>query len=335
MSKSTTLRVAFGRYDRTQALLDGSVSIAGIDAAFETPPFETLFERAFDEQAYDVAELSFSNFAYLTSIGRCPYVALPLFPSRMFRHSAIFIRTDRGIEKPADLAGKIVGVREYSMTAALCARGVLSDEYGLAVSSIHWRYGRAEADDRPPVVRMSPRGVETESIPAEKNLSDMLASGEIDALVAYKPPSCFLNGAPNVARLFSDHEAAERAYYLRTRNFPIMHLIGIRRALADDAILCTAICDAFEQARRHAMYALSSYQALLVSHPWAPVEAARLREFFGGDFWPYGISANRGAIDAVARWSFDQGLAERHLTVEEMFAPTALDWCPQDSFKRA
>jgi 4,5-dihydroxyphthalate decarboxylase len=325
MSNPTTLRVAFGRYDRTQALLDGSVSIEGNNAIFETPPFETLFERAFDEQAYDVAELSFSNFLYLTSIGQCPYVGLPLFPSRMFRHSAIFIRTDRGIDKPASLAGKTIGVREYSMTAALCARGVLSDEYGVSASSVRWRYGRAEADDRPPVVRMSPRGVETQSIPADKNLSDMLASGEIDALVAYKPPSCFLQGAPNVARLFSDHEAAERTYYSKTRNFPIMHLIGIRRALAGDTGLVVAICDAFEKARRHALYALSSYQALTVSHPWAPVEAARLREFFGGDFWPYGISANRSAIDATARWSFDQGLANRQLTVEEMFAPTALD----------
>lgn len=330
MPTAIPLSIAVGVYDRTQPLIDGRVRVAGADARFETPAFETLFERAFDQQAYDVAELSFSNFLYLTSIGRCPYVGLPIFPSRMFRHSAIFIRTDRGIHSPRDLAGRIVGVREYSMTAALCARGVLEDEYSVPASAIRWRYGRAEADDRPPVVRMGPRGVETVAIAATQNLSDMLAAGELDALVAYKPPSCFQHGAPHIARLFPDHEAAERDYFSRTGIFPIMHLIGIRSALAqENPEICLALCDAFEGAKRSALAAFSSYQALAVSHPWAPVEAARMRKLFGEDSWPYGVASNRTAIAAVARWSYAQGLAERVLAAEAMFVPVTLDWVPQ------
>jgi 4,5-dihydroxyphthalate decarboxylase len=234
MADSFSLSVAIGRYDRTQALLDGRVQIEAADAKFESPPFETLFERAYDHEAYDVAELSFSNFIYLTSIGRCPYVGLPIFPSKMFRHSAIFIRTDRNIQKPADLAGRLVGVREYSMTAAMTARGVLADEYGVPSSNIRWRYGPAEANDSKPVIRMLPKGFDIAPLGNDDNLSNALAEGAIDALIAYKPPSCFKHQAQNIARLFPEHEKQEADYFARTRIFPLMHLIGVRRSLMQE-----------------------------------------------------------------------------------------------------
>ena len=190
------LTVAVGAYDRTLPLMAGLVKIDGVDAHFVTAPLEEIFARAFDEHAYDVTELSASNYIYLTATGTCPYVALPIYPSRAFRHSAVYIRTDRGIREPRDLAGRLVGVREYSMTAALVARGVLEDEYGLAARDVRWRYGPADTKDAPPIVRVRPRGVELEPLDAPDNLSDALAEGTIDALVAYKPPRVLCRGAP-------------------------------------------------------------------------------------------------------------------------------------------
>jgi 4,5-dihydroxyphthalate decarboxylase len=327
MSDFLSLSVAVGRYDRTQALLDGRVQIEAADAKFESPPFETLFERAYDHEAYDVAELSFSNYIYLTSIGRCPYVGLPIFPSKMFRHSAIFIRTDRNIQKPADLAGRLVGVREYSMTAAMTARGILADEYGVPSSKIRWRYGPAEANDSKPVIRMLPKGFNIAPLGDDDNLSDALANGTLDALVVYKPPSCFKRHVPNIARLFPEHEKQEADYFTRTSIFPLMHLIGVRRSLMRERPdICLAVCDAFEAAKKIALDELSSYQAVTISHPWAPVEAARIKKLFGDDIWTYGVEANRASLDALIRWSFTQGVTKRQLRIEELFAPSAFDW---------
>lgn len=325
------LRAGIGRYDRTEPLLDGRVSVAGAEVAFESPPLEELFARAFDGGEFDIAELSFSNYLYLTSEGRCDFVALPIFPSKMFRHSAIYVRTDRGIRGPRDLAGRLVGVREFSMTAGLVARGVLEDEYGVTASSIRWRYGRTETSDSLPIVRVQPRGVEVESIGPAQNLSDLLRDGEIDALVAYKPPSCFGTPAP-VRRLFPDHVAVERDYYARTGIFPIMHLVGIKRDLAARRPeLCRAVCDAFEAAKRAALDALEGYGSLTVSLPWAAAHLADVRQLMGRDSWAYGIEPNRAAIAAVARYSASQGLASQVLGIEQLFAPAALDWTPTHS----
>ena len=168
------LKIGLGNYDRTAPVLNGDIGVAGARISVESPPLEELFERAFDKGEFDVAELSFSNYLYLTSEGKCPYVALPVFPSRTFRHSAIYVHADRGINSPRDLIGRLVGVREYSMTAALMVRGLLEDDFGVASSAIRWRCGRAEADERPSVVRMKPRGVEVEPIADADNLSALL-----------------------------------------------------------------------------------------------------------------------------------------------------------------
>ncbi len=323
------LLAGIGRYDRTAPLLEGVVKVKGAETVFQSPPLEELFVRAFDKGEYDIAELSFSNYAYLTSEGRCQYVGLPIFPSRTFRHSALYIRTDKGIRSPRDLIGRLVGVREYSMTAALMARGVLEDDFGVPASAIRWRYGRAESYDSSPVVRMRPRGVEVEAIAEGENLSALLREGKIDALLAYKPPSCFEEGAPHVRRLFPDHIAAERDYYARTGIFPIMHLVAVRRELAaSHPELCIAACDAFEEAKRIAFHALEGYSSLAVSLPWAPSNLAEARALMGDDFWPYGVAANRPAIEAVARYSAVQGLASRVLRIEELFASATLEWSP-------
>jgi 4,5-dihydroxyphthalate decarboxylase len=275
------LLAGIGRYDRTAALLDGNVRIQDIDATFISPPLEQLFARAFDKGDLDIAELSFSNYVYLTSENKCKYTALPIFPSRTFRHAAIYVNADAGIRTPRELIGRVVGVREFSMTAALVARGVLEDDFGVKASSIRWRYGRANNDDSLPIARMQPRGTELKAIPDSENLSDHLVAGKLDALIAYTPPRCFKQGAPNVRRLFPDNVSAERDYFARTGVFPIMHVIAVRRDRANDAELCQAVCNAFEQAKRLAYSALETTSALSVTLPWASDNLKEARALMG------------------------------------------------------
>jgi 4,5-dihydroxyphthalate decarboxylase len=327
-----TLSVAIGRYDRTQALFDGRVKIKGFEAEFRNPPFEELFASAFDRGEYDVAELSFSNYIHLLCKGESRYIALPIFPSRMFRHSAIFIRTDRGIRSPRDLVGRLVGVREFSMTAALVARGVLEDEYGVSAQSISWACGPADCYDSKPIVRALPSGIDIRLVNDGQNLSDMLVEGQLDGMVAYKPPKCFVEGAPHVSRLFTNHAAVEQDYFERTGIFPIMHLIGIREELASNAELCLAICGAFHRAKQEAVAALSAYQALSVMLPWAAINLCDVQAAMGSNFWPYGTEGNRRAIEAIVRYSHRQGLVSRTMEVDELFAPCAIDWVAGEVF---
>ncbi len=324
---TTYLKIALGAYDRTLPLMAGLVDIKDVAAEYVTAPLEDIFSKAFDDLSYDITELSFSNYLYLTSTGNCPYIGLPVFLSRSFRHSAIFIRTDRGISGPRDLVGRTVGVREFSMTAALVARGVLEDDFGVRATDLRWHYGPADAGDSNPIVRMKPNGIELEPLLGNSNLSDALRDGTIDALISYKPPPAFLDGAPNVGRLFVDYEAVEADYARRTGIFPIMHLLGIERKLAEhDPMLCLRICDAFEASRRYAVGRTNERQAPFTSLPWAPDEAARSREILGDNFWSYGVAANRPALESLCRYSYTQGISARPVMVDELFAPTTLSW---------
>lgn len=323
------ITVAVGAYDRTLPLMAGLVKIDSLDARFVTAPLEEIFARAFDDRAYDVTELSASNYLYLAATGDCPYVALPIYPSRAFRHSAVYIRTDRGISGPRDLAGRLVGVREYSMTAALVARGVLEDEYGLASRDMRWRYGPADTKDTPPIVRVHPRGIELEPLGAPSNLSDALAEGAIDALVAYKPPLCFVEAHPRVRRLFADYRAVEQDYGRRAGGVPIMHFIGVRREIAEtEPALCLAICRAFEAARHYAAERLSEMQAPFTLLPWGADDLSRVDGALGADYWRYGVRGNEAALANLCRYSWQQGLAPRELEIEELFVPATLDWRP-------
>ncbi len=323
-------QVGVGVYDRTLPLMAGVVDIDGVNANYDIAPLEELFARAFDEEAFDIAEISFSNFMYLTAVGECPYVGLPVFPSRSFRHSAIYVRTDRGINEPSDLRGRRVGVREYSMTAALVARGLLEDEYGVRSQDIHWLYGPADETDSQPIARMLPDGVELSLIDKTKNLSDMLKAGEIDAMVAYKPPKIDLGPSTNVERLFGDYPAMEVDYAKRTGIFPIMHLVGVRRDLAYGTPgLCKKICDGFEKARRYAMERIREDQAPFTVLPWGSVEANRSLTVLGDDYWTYGVASNRKDLEALCRYSFNQGISPRQISCDELFFPETLDWDPR------
>jgi 4,5-dihydroxyphthalate decarboxylase len=244
----------------------------------------------------------------------------------MFRHSAIYIRTDRGIEGPADLKGKRVGVPEYQMSAAMWARGLLRDEFGVAAAQINWVQGGLETPGRRDKFPLNlPDGFPL--VPADnKTLSQLLADGELDAVISARQPSCFGAGHPLVRRLFPDYRAAERDYFRRTGVFPIMHAVGIRRDVLDGhPWLAASLYKAFVQAKRLADAEFAEVTALKIGLPWLTAEFDATREVMGKDFWPYGVEPNRKTLELMARYSHEQGLAVRPVAVEEMFAPSTLD----------
>jgi len=321
------LTVAFTNYDRTQALADGRVPIEGCDPNYFDIEPEEIFHRALHHEEFDVAELSFSNYIALRSRGECPYIGIPVFPGRKFRHSAIYVRTDRGIKTPQDLKGKLVGVPEYQVTAVVWMRGMLEDEYGVKPSDIRWRTGGLEQAGRTEKVALKlPAGVELELIPTDRTLSEMFADGALDAVIAPRPPSVYTRRAPNIARMFEDYVGAEKAYYKKTGIFPIMHIVGVRESLAKQhPWLPASIFKAFNVAKEHALQALRVVNIPTVSLPWAEAEAAEAVALFGRDFWPYGVAANRTTIEAFARYHHDQGLSVRHMTIAELFAASTLE----------
>ncbi|WP_051960890.1 hypothetical protein [Devosia riboflavina] len=325
------LTFGLGRNDRTQAIIDGSVALPGCEAVFDSSPHEELFRVALDEQRNDVTELSLANYALLHAAGGCGYLALPVFISRMFRHAAIYVRTDRGIDAPGDLNGKTLGLREFSNTATVTARGMLSDDYGVDHQSILWRYGRINRGEKAPIVRRIPSNASAQPIGTDDNLSDLLAGGELDGIIAYDPPQCFLDGHAKVRRLFADHGRVERNYFSRTSIFPVMHLLVIRESLAADATLCTQICDAFEAAKQHALRELHSTRALPVMLPWLDEALAQTEATLGADYWPYGVDPNRTALSATMRWLHEQRLIDAPLDPDRLFVPSTLSWQPQSA----
>jgi 4,5-dihydroxyphthalate decarboxylase len=316
--------IAVGDYDRTRPLIDGSVRVAGFDTRVVSGDLEDIFAKAFKSAPFEVTELSFSNFLITSARGNCPYVALPIFPSRSFRHSAIYIRADRGIASPADLKGKRIGTREYSNTATLVARGMLMDEYGFVPGDSQWVVGDVDHVERGSIdgSNWPAQGVQIEAVQG-RTLSSMLAAGELDALIAYAPPAAF-GREPKVVRLFPDWRRAEQDWYARTGRFPLMHIMAIRRdVLASLPGLPSALMTAFEAAKADAMARLATHQALPVMLPWMTAETEATQGLMGADFWPYGIAPNRDMIETQIRWSHEQGLIPRRLTIEELFVPEA------------
>jgi 4,5-dihydroxyphthalate decarboxylase len=306
-------------YDRTRALFDGRVRVEGCDLHAVAMSPEEAFHRAFRHQEFDVSELSMSTTMVHVANGTCPYVPIPVFPSRLFRHSAIYVRADRGIAQPEDLRGRLVGVPEYQMTAALWLRGILQDEHGVMPADLRWRTGGLEEAGRAGLVPVAPPGVEIVAIPADRTLSAMLAAGELDALVSARAPSCFGRDAA-VMRLFADTRAAEEAYFRRTRIFPIMHLVGIRRSLVERfPWLPVNLFHAFEQAKALCYADLAKIGHLFTTLPWAVEELGRTRQLMGEDFWPYGVEQNAHVIETMTRYAFEQGLTSRRLSAEDLF----------------
>lgn len=319
------LTIATGNYDRVRPLIDGRVTVEGCEVNYLCLGPEEAFYRAFTNREFDVTELSFSSYMIARSRGIADYIAVPVFLSRMFRHSAIYIRKDAGITRPEDLKGRTVGVPVYAMTAALWVRGMLAEQYAVNPGDIHWVTGGLEQPGRygkyplnlPPHIRVEP-------IPADRSLSDMMARGELSALISARAPSCFGNGA--VVRLFPDYREHEREYYRKTRLFPIMHGLAVREDLArQEPWLPSSLFKAFSQARRMALTELREVAALHAMLPWLPAEIDETVALMGEEFWPYGFKPNLPELEAMTRWSFEQGLAVRKLDPKELFHPATLE----------
>jgi 4,5-dihydroxyphthalate decarboxylase len=315
------LSVAVGAYDRTRALVDGSVQIDGVNAHCMTLSPEEIFFRAFRHAEFDVCELSLSSFTVKTAQGNCPYVGVPAFVSRAFRHTSIWVRTDR-IKKPEDLKGKKVGLPEYQLTANVWARSILQDDYGVKPSDIHWIRAGIEDATRPEKISIKlPADVKLEDGPPGKSISTLLKEGTIDGFIAPRPPS-LPKDTPNIGWLFPDPTAAAKDYFKRTGIFPIMHLVGVRRSLAEQhPWLPGAVFKAFEQSKAAALDLLSDTSATKVTLPFVEEQLKAARDLMGDDFWSYGIAKNRKTLETFLRHHHAQGLSSREVKVEEMFHP--------------
>ena len=324
MSK-LSLSVAVGPYDRTRALIDGSVQIDGVEPTCVTLPPEEIFFRALRHAEFDICELSLSSFTVKTAQGGGPYVGVPAFVSRMFRHTSIWVRTDR-IKRPEDLKGKRVGLPEYQLTANVWARAVLEEDYGVKPSDIHWIRGGIEDSDRPEKITISvPKDVRLDNAPAGKSISRLLADGEIDGFIAPRPPSLPRN-TPNVGWLFPDPAATASDYFKRTGIFPIMHLVGVRRTLVEQhPWLPGAVFKAFIQAKDKAVDMLADPSASKATLPFLEERVAQARALMGDDFWPYGFEANRKTLEAFLRHHHAQGLSSRLVKPEELFHTGTLE----------
>lgn len=321
------LSMSVGNYDRTQALFDARVQVEGCEITAVPLEPEEAFHRAFRYGEFDITEISMSSHMMTTARGDNQYVAVPAFLSRVFRQSGIYVRTDRGINRPQDLKGKRIGVPEYQITANVWIRGILEEEFGVKPSDIHWRRGGIEEAGRGERAPISlPDSVDLQQIPDDKTLSGMLEAGELDGYIGARAPSCFLRGAPHVGRLFKDYIEDEKDYFRRTRIFPIMHMVGIRKTLVEQhPWLAVSVYKAFLKAKALAVHELNEICHLAVTLPWMVHHHNEAKALMGEDYWPYGLDANRHVIEKFAQYHHGQGLSVRRVAAEELFARSSLD----------
>lgn len=322
------LSLACGDYDRTRPLVDGRVRPEGVDLTVLTLEPEEMFWRMLRHHEFDVSELSLSSYVVLASSAESPFVALPVFPSRMFRHGAVYVNRHAGIRQPSDLAGKKVGMGEYQLTANVWVRGILSEHYGVAIDSVSYVVGGLNQPGREEKLPLRlPPGIDLQPCPPGKALSEMLCSGELDAIYSPRPPDCWLAGHPAVDRLFSDVRSVEQSFYRKTSIFPIMHLVVIRNDVyRADKWLATSLTKAFDQALEISNQQLQRrWAALAVSLPWAFEELRETQALMGEQFWTYGLKGNYEVLETFCRYSFEQGLSATLMKPEQLFAPEALE----------
>jgi 4,5-dihydroxyphthalate decarboxylase len=321
------LSIAVGDYDRVRPLIDGAVGIDGVAPLFMTLEPEEVFFRAFRHAEFDIAELSLSSFTVRTARGDNPYVGVPVFLSRAFRHSGIYVRTDRGIRAPADLKGRKVGLAEYQLTANVWIRAFLDDDFGLTPASVEWVRGGIEEPGRPEKIAIHlPADVRLTEAPPGRSLSEMLLAGEIDALIGPRTPSAMALPGSNVGWLFPDPRAAAVDSYRRTGNFPIMHLVGVRRTLVErHPWLPAAVLKAFERAKAVAFARLADTSASKVMLPFLDQQLAEAQALLGPDPWPYGIDDNRQCLEYFLAQHHRQGLSDRLVPLSDLFPPSTFE----------
>ena len=314
-------------YDRTRALMDGSVQPDGIDLNYLNMPVEETFFRMLRQREFDCAEMSLSSYTVSLSKPERPFVAIPIYPSRFFRHSCIYVNADAGIEEPKDLIGKRIGNPEYQMTAPVWIRGILSDHYGVPVDSVTYVTGGEEEPGRSEKLELDlPANIRVEPIGPTQTLSRMLQDGEIDALYTARMPSSFRTGGGRVKRLFENYVNVERQYFRDTGIFPIMHTVAIRRDVYEaNRWVAQSLYKAFVEAQRRTYADLQDTAALKAMLPWLTAHVEDARQEMGDDFWPYGLERNRKTLETFLRYHHEQGLSKRLLSVDELFAPESLE----------
>jgi 4,5-dihydroxyphthalate decarboxylase len=318
----SNLRLTFacGPYDRTQALRDGTIAPDGIDLTYLALQPAEIFWRMLQYREFDASEMSLSNYTMLLAAGESPFIAIPVFPSRVFRHGYFFINTDKGIKTPADLKGKRGGVPEYSMTAAVYMRGLLEHEYGVKPTDVEWVQGRADR-----IGHKLPDGVRLTMAPTGAELGDLLARGEIDFMMSANNPLSFRRGAPNVRRLFPNYAELEKDYYRRTKIYPIMHTVVIRRDIYDrDPWVALSLYKALVRAKGYSQQLMIETGSPKASFAWLQPLIEEEQSIIGKDWYPYGIEANRASIEALLQYSYEQGLSRRRVKLEELFAPSTM-----------
>jgi len=324
------IQVAGYPYDRVQALIRGDVRVEGVDVRFTPSNIYALNAMAMGgAQEWEVQEIGLHPYmlAYAND-GLRDYTLIPVFPLRTFRHKSIYIRTDRGIDTPADLRGKTVAVAGYSQSSLVWIRGILQHEYGVVPEDMQWIVA-VESSDGGDVSRnevVVPEGVPHRFGPAGRDESELLASGEVDAVFSAVPPRGFVEGDPNIERLFTDYRKAEREYFATTGLFPIMHAVAMRNDVVEaNPGLPKAVFEVYSQAKQQMYRDMHRVGWAMISLPWVSKELEDTRELMGDNYWPYGIEANRKVLEAMFLYSYEQGLASRQLTIEELFHPTTLE----------
>jgi 4,5-dihydroxyphthalate decarboxylase len=320
------LSLACWDYDRTRALADGSVRPEGIDLVYQNLYVEETFFRMLRNREFDAAEMSLSSYCVSLMQDEPAFIAIPVFPSRFFRHSCIFVSAKSGIREPKDLAGKRIGVPEYQMTAPVWIRGILQDEYGVDPASPEYWTGGEEEPGRDEKLKLDlPAKFRLRPIGPKQTLARMIADGELDAMHTARTPSTFATRPGTVRRLFENYVEVEKAYYRKTKIFPIMHTVVIRRELyRENRWIAQSLYKAFVQAQRRTYECLDTTMALATMLPWQAAHVEEARRELGEDWWPYGFEPNRQVLETFLRYHHEQGLSKRRLKAEELFAPETL-----------
>ena len=316
------LSLAVAEYDHVRDIATGAVRAAGINITTVHGAVEDILIRAHWYNEWDVAETGLGAYVARLARGEQPVVAIPVFTSRVFRHSSIYVRADAGIKSPADLIGKRIGMPEWGMAAAVYARGMLMDQYGFDLKSVKWFQGGLHEPGRKD--RMAPRpgfGLNYTNV-TDRSLNDMLLSGDIDVLISARAPNAMMQGDPRVRYLFEDMRAEELKYWKQTGICPIMHFIAIRRDVYEkNRWVAVQLLKAFEEAKNRSLVRARDITASYFPVPLMNYTVQEARAVGGDDFWPYGIEKNRVALEAFLRYADEQGVSERRVTLEEMFAP--------------
>lgn len=322
-----SISLGCGASDRTRPLLDGRISIEGCETTALPLAAEELFHRSFHSGEFIVSELSMSSYLARRAMGDTRYLAIPVFTSRMFRHSAIYVHAESGINEPEDLRGRCVGVPEYAMTAALWVRAFLEQDFGINPQDLHWRTGGLHQTGRTAKADINlPSSIDVQPIEPNETLDSLLADGRLPAIISARPPQNFRCATGRIRRLFPDYEPLERDYYGRTQIFPIMHVIAIRADyVAKHSWLPSSVLKAFQEAKALALSELQDGSALSVALPWLDSALAKTQAIMGTDFWPYGLEANRTTITAMLNYAYLHGTTKRLLEPEEIFVESTHD----------